>query len=289
MKMQITDGTFKTIEHQQVIEAWVNTCRALPNLISAVKACSDIMVSDYHGNGPHDTFGSKHYMSSCYQPGSKQHPPSTVRCTTSSPRKATKASAGVQRCPAATSPHPNIRKLLQLQITWKFTWMGQGGISLSSFPRLQVDDVAPTAISNDPIEQVDAFAQSAARGGTDIQGIVQGTGLQFRFSQETFADILKDVYFEEDWPPIMACPLITKIANHLFEGNLDIYQFALQRLLASCALPMHGITLAKATQNWHIAEHKQTSAAMQTFACFSAWQILMVNDPPWSAGWSGKA
>ena len=57
--MPITDGTFKTIEHQQVIEAWVNTCRALPNLISAVKACSDIMVSDYRGNGPHDTFWFK--------------------------------------------------------------------------------------------------------------------------------------------------------------------------------------------------------------------------------------
>ena len=50
VKLPITDGSFHTIQHKEVIESFVHTCQQVSGLLSAFMAACDVMVSDYHGN-----------------------------------------------------------------------------------------------------------------------------------------------------------------------------------------------------------------------------------------------
>ena len=166
-----------------------------------------------------------------------------------------------------------------------------GGSDINSFQMLAIDDVGQMAVTNVSFEQVAAFAQCAAQGGSGIQRVVQGPGMQFKFSLETFTDIVKAKWFDEDWRPLMQSPFVTKIAHNACAGSLDPYQGEVQRLLCACVLPMAGLTLAKATHNFHIAEFKNSSIAMETVACFSAGQVCICNEValPSRLEWTGFA
>ena len=66
----------------------------------------------------------------------------------------------------------------------------------------------------------------------------------------------------------------------------------MQRLLGACILPRAGLTLAKATHNFHIAEFKNScNIHLETFACFSEGQVCICNEValPSRLEWSGFA
>ena len=81
-----------------------------------------------------------------------------------------------------------------------------GGTDISVFQRVELDEVAPMAISNVSFDKVTAFAQCAAQGGSDIQKIVQGPGLQLKFSLEAFIAHFHEIWFQEDYEALMQSP-----------------------------------------------------------------------------------
>ena len=126
-----------------------------------------------------------------------------------------------------------------------------GGVDLSSFQRIAIDEVPAMAANTVSFDQVATFAQCAAQGGSGIQKVVQGTGMQCKFSHETFTDIVKTIWFDEDWPPLMQSQCVTHIAHNAVAGNLDLYQGEVQKASLCVCPPNGGLTLAGHTQFQH--------------------------------------
>ena len=155
-----------------------------------------------------------------------------------------------------------------------------GGTDISSFKRVELDDVAPMATSNVSCDKVTAFAECAAQGGFGIQKIVHGHGLQLQFSLETFAAHFHALWFSEDYEALMQTPMVKDFCNWAFTGNLDKHKETVLRVLLSCSLPLGGLTLAKATVNFHTAEFENGGDTLKTFACFSVGQVCLLNEQP---------
>ena len=85
-----------------------------------------------------------------------------------------------------------------------------GGIDISSFQRVAIDEVGTMAITNVSFDKVAAFAHCAAQGGSGIQKIVQGHGLQLRFSLEAFIAHFHEIWFQEDYEAMMKSPMVKK-------------------------------------------------------------------------------
>ena len=272
VKVPITDGSFWKIEHKEVIAHFVDTCRTSAGLLAALKAVGDVMVSDYNGHQGSDTFWFD--VVYCKIQSTRQDAAALILSEVHN----LKSYEGNQTifwggAEMANRNMPPSKKHDQLAVPkQRKVYMGgpNGDIDLSTFQKLAIDDVPAMAITNVSVAQVAAFAECAAQGGSGIQRVVQGSGLQFKLTFETFIAILEQIWFEEDWPPLMQSPFVNTIAQNSFACKLDLYRLELQRLLCACVLPWQGLTLAKATHNFHMAESKESSLALETFACCSA-------------------
>ena len=73
-KVPITNGNYHTIEHKQVISLLVDNCCLSSTLASALMGVGDVMVSDYHGNQPHDCiwFKALYLKFACTRGGAAQ-------------------------------------------------------------------------------------------------------------------------------------------------------------------------------------------------------------------------
>ena len=164
-----------------------------------------------------------------------------------------------------------------------------GDIDITSFGKRAHGDVGPMAVTNVTIDQAAAFADCAAQGGLGIQAVVQGPGMEVKFDLPTFVQALTDVWFAEDWPPLMNSPFVKCSANIASAGDLDTYQNDLQRLVAACILPTQGLTLAVAICNFHIAELVVTNSETEQFASFSTGHVCVCNQRtfPSRLQWSG--
>jgi hypothetical protein len=281
VKLPITDGSFQTIQHKDVIHRFVHTCQQVGGLLPALMAACDIMVSDYHGNRQDAVYWYKAvYMKyastrqeaicvilsevpklSCYEDGQRIYWGAEMKGSNKPPAKKQYALA-VPQVQKVYMDGPN------------------GGTDISVFQRVELDEVAPMAISNVSFDKVTAFAQCAAQGGSGIQKIVQGHGLQLRFSLEAFIAHFHEIWFQEDYEALMKSPMVKHFCSWAFTGDLDKHKDQVLRLLCACALPYEGLTLAKATVNFHTAEFTNAAFALQTFACFSVWQVRLCNVKP---------